>query len=59
MMREAACGAPPNYRRRGAPLLLAEQLLAWSLYHRGEPVNQIAQRISRTVVEARAILAGN
>lgn len=59
MTGEAARRVLPNYRRRGAPLLLAEQLLAWSLYHQGEPVNQIAQRISRTVIEARAILSGD
>lgn len=59
MTREAARRRPPNYRRRGAPLLLAEQLVAWSLYHEGEPVNQIAQRVCRTVIEARAILSGD
>ena len=44
--------------RRGTPLLLADQLCAWLHYRDGQPVQQVALHLRRTVREARTILFG-
>lgn len=47
-----------NRERAQAPLLLAEQLIAWRLFREGEPVHAIGYAIRRPILQARAILYG-
>lgn len=44
--------------RNGHPVLLVEQLVAWTMYRRGEWVIDIGNRLGRTPAQARRILHG-
>ncbi len=49
---------PRSDARRDEPLLFVEQIFAWLSFNDGQPVQQVALHLRRTVKQARAILFG-
>ena len=48
----------PRIARHVGPVTLAEQLVAWAMYRRGESVDTITNRINRRKPDTRALLFG-